>query len=155
MANLVMEPMTNRRTPVMVDGLTNVKSISAGSSHSCAALDNGSAMCWGNNSNGQLGDGSRILAPLNTWMVSGLTNVKSISAGTSHSCVALDNGSAMCWGNNGNGRLGDGTTLSTCVVNGLTNVKSISAGQKHTCTALDNGSAMCWGIIVGSNWQWI
>ena len=92
----------------MVAGLTNVKSISAGSNHSCAALDNGSAMCWG------------AIVMVNLVMelphlalppsVSGLNNVKSISAGTSHSCVALDNGSAMCWGSMGNGRLGDGTT---------------------------------------------
>ena len=56
MANLAMG--SNYTSPVMVSGLTNVKSISAGSSHSCAALDNGSAMCWGDNGNGQLGDGT-------------------------------------------------------------------------------------------------
>ena len=53
-----MEPMMNRRTPVMVDGLTNVKSVSTGQKHTCAALDNGSAMCWGDKANGQLGDGT-------------------------------------------------------------------------------------------------
>ena len=121
--------------------------LSAGDKHNCTTLDNGSVMCWGSNSDGQIGDGTTTdrLIPV---IVAGLTNVKSISAGQKHTCTALDNGSAKCWGSNSNGRLGDGTTaerLIPVIVAGLTNVKSISCGQKHTCTALDNGSAVCWG----------
>ena len=50
MVNLAMElPLDSSEHLSLSSGLNNVKSISAGTSHSCAALDNGSAMCWGSN----------------------------------------------------------------------------------------------------------
>jgi len=81
-------------------------------------------MCWGNNGYGRLGDGTTAgrLTPV---LVSGLNNVKSISTGTSHSCAALDNGSAMCWGSNGNGRLGDGSTTNRYTPVNVLNLSSI------------------------------
>ena len=100
-------------TPNAVSGLGSVKSISAGSHHTCAVLDNGSATCWGYNYNGQLGDGttSTSNSPVS---VSGLGSVNSISAGGningSHTCALLDNGSAMCWGYNNDGQLGNGSS---------------------------------------------
>ncbi|MGA0306598.1 MAG: RCC1 domain-containing protein, partial [bacterium] len=84
-----------------------------GRTHTCAVLDNGSATCWGNNSNGQLGDGTttQSTSPV---AVSGLGSVSSISAGGnsngSHTCALLDNGSAMCWGYNNDGQLGNGSS---------------------------------------------
>jgi alpha-tubulin suppressor-like RCC1 family protein len=142
----------NNSYPVAVNGLESVKSISAGLNHTCALLDNGSATCWGNNSNGKLGNGFSSGTYSTPNAVSGLGAIKTLSAGRTHTCAVLDNGSATCWGNNSNGQLGDGTTTqstSPVAVSGLGSVNSISAGGyingSHTCAVLDNGSAKCWG----------
>ena len=76
----------------------------------------------------------------------GLT-IQSISAGDGFSC-AISNGAAKCWGYNGDGQLGDGTSTSRSVpvqVIGLeTSVTVIAAGNLHSC-ATQNGVAKCWG----------
>ena len=140
---------TDNATPGAVTGLQSVKSISASYYHTCAVLDNGSAMCWGKNDYGQLGNESSGTGTDNATpgIVTGLQSVKSISAGGHHTCTVLDNGSAMCWGRNNRGQLGYGTSTTTTpgIVTGLQSVKSISAGFSHTCAVLDNSSAMCWG----------
>ncbi len=80
--------------------------------------------------------------------VDGLTSdVEAISAGEAHTCAIVD-GAAKCWGNNDDGRLGDGETThrdTPVEVSGLgSNVTAISAGTKHTC-AVHQGAAKCWG----------
>jgi len=92
--------------PVSVSGVSNVAEIAVGSFHNCALLQSdGSVVCWGNNTYGQLGNGSR--SPSTTPVtVSGITNAISISAGLSHSCAVLANGQVLCWGRNDQGQLG-------------------------------------------------
>ena len=76
-----------------------------------------------------------------------------IEAGNSHSCAVV-NGGAWCWGANGLGRLGDGTTTNRNVpvqVSGLeSRVTQISAGFAHSC-AVVNGGAWCWGSNFNGN----
>jgi alpha-tubulin suppressor-like RCC1 family protein len=138
----------NSRVPVEVLGLSNVNSISAsGSFHTCAVQVDGTALCWGLNANGQLGDGTQIDKNV-SMVVSGVGNVGSISAGAYYTCAVLTDGNARCWGSNNKGQLGDGTTIPRNVplaVSGLNNVRSISAGGEHTCAVLLNGSGCCWG----------
>ncbi len=60
----------------------------------------------------------------------------------------LTDGTAWCWGYNGSGQLGDGSTtnrLTPVQVSGLSNVQAISAGAYHTCAVLSDGSTWCWG----------
>ena len=87
-------------------------------------------------------------------LVAGGPAVTQISAGYGHTCARLDDGTAACWGDNGYGQLGDGTTtdrsLPVAVRNPdntgpLTGVTAISAGTGHTCARLDDGTAACWG----------
>lgn len=133
--------------PVVVSGLTTVRSIAAGTDYTCAVLTNGTARCWGRNGNGQLGDGTtnNSMVPV---AVLGLSNVRSVSVSEWHTCAVLDNGTARCWGYNWYGELGDGTFTGSnvpVVVSGLNNIRSISAGDAHTCAVLEDGSARCWG----------
>jgi alpha-tubulin suppressor-like RCC1 family protein len=112
---------TDRLTPVPVLQsqlglpLTNVRAISVSYSHSCALLEGGEVRCWGDNSSGQLGDGTTTgrLAPVAVAQSPGgpsLTGVEALALGGSHSCALLGGGEVRCWGGNGVGQLGDGTT---------------------------------------------
>ncbi len=71
-----------------------------------------------------------------------------ISGGGQHTCALLSDGTAKCWGWNGYGQLGDGTTVehhTPVAVSGLTDAIAISAGTSHTCALLNDGTAKCWG----------
>jgi len=70
-------------------------------------MNPGAAKCWGDNANGQLGNGVTADSHVPI-QVTGLTSgVQAIAAGTFHSC-AIVNGAAQCWGLNINGQLGNG-----------------------------------------------
>jgi alpha-tubulin suppressor-like RCC1 family protein len=129
-----------------------ITAITAGDTHTCVVAE-GRAYCWGNNSNGQLGDNttttSKVPVAVNG-VLAGKT-VTAITAGTRHSCAVAD-GKAYCWGYNSNGQLGNNTTAdssapiavnTTGVLAGRT-VSAITAGGVHTCAVAD-GDAYCWG----------
>ena len=136
---------------IIVNGNSlDVVQLVAGTSHTCAVTPEGSAKCWGWNANGQLGDGTTTdrLTPTE---VTGLSSgVSSISLGMGHTCAVTTAGAALCWGSNGMGQLGDGTTTAKYVptaVSGLTSgVAAISAsGGNFTCALTTGGAAKCWG----------
>lgn len=138
---------TNRLTPTLVRGVTNVKAIAAGASHTVALMNDGSVMAWGDNGSGQLGDGTTTnrLTPLT---VLGLDNVKAISAGSGHTLALMNDGSVKTWGDNNDGQLGDGTTsnrLTPVTVSGLNNVTAIAAGYYHSLALVNNGTVQAWG----------
>lgn len=103
---------TNSATPVTVSGLTGVDGIFAGEDHTCATVSGGTVRCWGRGSNyGQLGDGNSTDSATPVTVPS-LSNVTAISASRSFTCVTLYDGTARCWGKNGNRQLGDMTTTT-------------------------------------------
>lgn len=119
----------------------------AAGTHTCVVKANTTVACWGDNSNGQLGDGTTT-DRRNPTPVAGLSGVTAITAGATHTCAATSNGTAYCWGGNGLGQLGDGTTtprLAPTQVAGLTGVADVTTGSSHTCALTSGGGAACWG----------
>lgn len=115
-----------RTAPVDVSGLTTgVQGLDTGGMHSCAAAGGG-VKCWGSNGSGELGNGTSgnsSTVPVDVLSAPGgptLGGVLSVSAGgivntTGHACAVLTNGSIRCWGANGSGELGDGTTTNRSI----------------------------------------
>jgi alpha-tubulin suppressor-like RCC1 family protein len=139
-------------TPVDVTGLASgVVAIAAGGSHTCALTTTGGVKCWGLNQNGQLGDNGALNLRFTPADVSGLTSgAASIAAGLLTTCAVTTGGAAKCWGANGAGQLGDGTTNSPVLVpanvSGLASgVAAIATYNGHSCALTSGGGIKCWG----------
>ena len=90
-------------TKVLLPSGRTATAIEAGAYHTCAILDDNSIKCWGQNTNGQIGDGTTDYrdSPASV-ILAGLSNPIQISAGTSSTCALFDNGRIKCWGSNSN-----------------------------------------------------
>jgi len=134
--------------PVPVVGLVDAVALAAGGGHSCAIRAGGAVVCWGRNSNGQLGDGTTTDRPTIT-PVGSLAGVAAIGLGNAHSCAVLYDGTARCWGYGGEGQLGNGrlpmAEMTPVVVSGLTDAVSVDGGVQHTCALRVGGRVSCWG----------
>ncbi len=141
--------------------------ISAGTTHTCALLDNGTVKCWGEGLYGQLGQGStsnrgdepnEMGDNLAAVALGAGRTATAISAGGYHACALLDNGTVKCWGHGAYGQLGHGSTstlgdgpnemgdnLAAVALGAGRTATAISAGARHTCALLDNGTVKCWG----------
>jgi subtilisin-like proprotein convertase family protein len=142
---------TDRNVPVEVLGLDNgMMAVDAGYYHTCAVTAAGGVKCWGQNTYGQLGDGTTVErhTPVD---VSGLIGgVAEVAVGLDHTCALTEAGDVKCWGANWRGQLGDGTTTDRHGpgdVSGMaTGIVGITTGNNHTCAlAAAWGDVKCWG----------
>ena len=153
-------------TPVVVQNragtgpLTGVAQVSLGANTACARLQSGEARCWGQNFEGQIGDGTTTdrARPRLVRTAGGgaLRGIRQIAPNFTNTCAIVTGGQVRCWGRNYHGTLGTGTTDSTdhlhpeVVVNPsssgpLTGARRVAVGDEHTCVALGNGQVRCWG----------
>lgn len=143
----------SRATPVDVVTLTSgAAAISGGNSHTCAVTTAGGVKCWGANDQGQLGNGTTSFSLPNAPVdVTGLSSgVVAVSVNGSSACALLgSNGGVKCWGYNGSGQLGDGTTTASStpidVVGLSSGVAALGVGFDFTCALLTVGTVKCWG----------
>ncbi|MCK6424854.1 MAG: hypothetical protein L6Q75_07145 [Burkholderiaceae bacterium] len=137
----------DRPVPVAVPGLSAVVSLSAGSQTSCALKSDRSVWCWGRNDLGQLGNGTRIDSRTPT-QVSGLTDAIAVAAGTFHACALRSGGALRCWGSNSSGALGTETTASPSStpvdVAGVDDAVALASGT-GSCAVRRGGQVVCWG----------
>jgi hypothetical protein len=147
---------TERHGPVAVSsttGLGSVSRVTAGDKHTCAIDAVDAAWCWGDKGSGRLGDDTDTdqHRPARVDGSSGLGAVRHLSAGQKHTCAVDLAGVTWCWGDKGDGRLGDDTNTSQPVPvqvapgGGLANATRVSAGDAHTCALRSDGVVFCWG----------
>ncbi len=142
--------MTNSPTAVDVQELPSgmVTAIAAGGHHSCAVVD-GSAYCWGNNFNGELGNDSTTNSSTAALVKGFPPHVASIAAGAAHTCALTDAGAVYCWGSNGYGQLGNSSGTDShvpvAVAGSNDSFVAITAGDNHACALTSQGTAECWG----------
>ena len=166
-------PGYNDKTFPAVDVTVMRGGVIAGAHRSCALLTDGQVKCWGDGTNGALGqENSDTLGDGTDEMGD---HLPSVNLGTSlmakfmamanndsnangHACVILDNGRVKCWGTGGSGELGQGSTNNigddvgemgdnlayTDLGIGRT-AKILSLGPGFSCALLDNGTLKCWG----------
>jgi alpha-tubulin suppressor-like RCC1 family protein len=157
--------------PIVVTGVSGALAVSVGETHACALLSDHTVVCWGDNSQRQLGGSTppSSVAPVAVPSISGAT---ALAAGSSHTCALLGGGVVQCWGSNIYGQLAgtfgasavvSGFTHSCALVSGgavccwgqndhfqlnssaVTGAVALSAGGSHTCAAFADGSVQCWG----------
>lgn len=135
-------------TPVQVPWLSNVKAVSGGASNSIALQNNGTVWSWGDNTHGQVGDGTSVVrySPV---VVAGLPEVKAISTGMYHNMAVDANGNVWSWGGNFWGQLGDGTMQNRSRpvrVSGISEaVSDVSAGSDFNVVLAASGKVWSWG----------
>ncbi|MFY1696791.1 RCC1 domain-containing protein [Solwaraspora sp. WMMA2101] len=166
-----------RLTPVQVcavgqvapcdEPLRGVRAVSANGDTTLAQLTDGTAVAWGSNLYGQLGDGTSVdrrtpvqvcavgqVAPCDRF----LTGVRSLAVAGRHSMAVVDNALAVTWGSNQYGQLGDGTTLDrhtpvqVCAVGQvapcdrfLHAVRAVAGHFTQSMALLGDGSVATWG----------
>jgi alpha-tubulin suppressor-like RCC1 family protein len=143
------------------------KQICAGTAFACAHLDDDTLKCWGENANGQLGQGDanargddsgEMGDALKTIALGTGRFVQSVSCGANHACAVLDDHSVKCWGDNAHGQLGlgdakdrgtaaadMGDALAAVNVGTGRTARTIAAAGDTSCALLDDNSLKCWG----------
>ncbi|MCD9024088.1 fibronectin type III domain-containing protein [Cohnella silvisoli] len=97
---------TNQTTPTAIPGLSGVKRLVAGQNHSLALMEDGMVKVWGLNNYGQLGLGNTTYVQATPTLNTGLSGVKKLAAGSSHTLALMDDGTVKAWGYNEYGQLG-------------------------------------------------
>lgn len=139
--------------PTLVQDLDGVVELTAGFAQTCARKSDTSVWCWGLNlfaMTRNQGDPSPTYPrPVR---IDSLTDVAELSAGWYHICARKTDGTVVCWGENGEGQLGNSSkqpSATPLMVPGVNDATQLSSGSRHTC-ALTKDGILCWGEGIAS-----
>ncbi len=131
-----------------VTGLSDAVQISCGAGFTCARRASGVVSCWGNGTDGHLGDGAMVdrMAPT---AVMNIVDAAEVTARGTHACARRTAGGVFCWGRGTLGELGDGRSMTSAVpvqVTGLpADTTEVSVNGTHSCARARTGAVYCWG----------
>lgn len=133
------------------NGNLPVVKISAGLKHTAILKSDGTVWIWGDNTFGQLGDGTNAgqNVPIQVPLLSGIID---IACGANHTVALKDDGTVWAWGRNGGGQLGNGSFADSNVpvqVGSLVGVINVEAGDNHSIAIRENGTVWTWGANAG------
>lgn len=139
----------NSSSPVAISGGGTWLQVSAGFLHSCGVKADNKAYCWGQGGNYQLGNGTWTSQQTPVLVAAGADNWKKAFAGEDASCGIKADDTGWCWGSNGNGELGDGTTTSPrtapVAISGGGTWRVITTGYRFSCGVKTDNTGWCWG----------
>jgi alpha-tubulin suppressor-like RCC1 family protein len=127
------------------------KDVSVSAHTTCAVSTTSSIYCWGEGSDGQLGNGANAdsVAPVEAELPSAGTGADTVTVGDGFACAKTIGDQVYCWGRNDSGQLGTGDTTASNVpveVDAGEDYAQISARADHVCGVIDGGSGVeCWG----------
>ena len=137
------------------DGVASWTRVIAGDNHSLAIANTGQLFGWGQNQNGQLGNGSKTNQPTPkaSPFPSGVTAWTGLTAGRLHTLALGNDGDLYAWGNNTAGQLGQGSPSPTNIAvpllvpkpAGVSSWASLASGTLHSLALTGNGQLYAWG----------
>jgi len=154
---------TKKKNPIVVtdalgNTLTGIQSVSAGLSSTVILKNDGTLLAVGRNHVGQLGDGTtanrHVLVVVTDALGNPITGIQRVVLGTYFTVALKDDGTMLAWGNNTQGQLGDGTTVTKvnpvvvadALGNPITGIQSIAAGLNHALALKNDGTMLAWGV---------
>lgn len=151
---------------MQVTTLSDVTAIATGINHVLALKKDGTVWAWGSNYYGALGDGTNGDRDINFYssnipiQVPGITDAVGVGTGDYQSFAIRSDGTALAWGYNIYGQLGDGTNInrnSPGEVKNLSEITEIHGGRDHTIALLADGTVWGWGSndggMLGVPWE--
>lgn len=145
----VASPPATANAPLAVAPALRFQTVSAGANHTCAiTVGDRRAYCWGDNTDGGLGDGTTAFRSTPV-PVAGGRAWRQVTAGNLFTCGITTANVAFCWGADRGGTLGDGPSqqrrLKPAAVAGDLRFSQIGSGESHTCAVATTGRVWCWG----------
>ena len=141
---------TGSATITVTEPIVPATRLSVGAEHSCVVRVDESALCWGANTDGRLGDGTTS-PHTRPAVVGGSLHFREIAAGGTTTCGIVTDGPSYCWGSGASGNLGTGGTANVLLPAPITPAGEVfaviapSQSVRSTCALGLSGAVYCWG----------